>query len=91
MWDMVDPRSGDSMTEEEVTDIWTRFKSGAAVNCAACGDLMAVNVDSGTSSYRLVCVGCGYSSPWFSANLQGLKIRGRSSRPPGGRGTRQDI
>lgn len=82
-------RMNETMNEEELQKLWNAYKAGKPVVCPEDQDMMAVNVDSSTSSYRLVCVKCGFSSPWFSANLTGIRIRGRSSRPP--RSTRQDM
>lgn len=72
----------EGMTEEHVAALWSAFKEGKSVVCPRDGDKMAVSVDGSMGLYRLVCVGCGHATPPFESRLQGVRLRGMSSRPP---------
>jgi hypothetical protein len=58
--------------------VWERFRSGSVAICPVDGAPMALGVDGAVDAYRLVCVTCGTSSPWFEAKLTRLSIRGQS-------------
>lgn len=76
--------SSEAMNEEHVTALWSAFKEGKPVICSRDENQMAVAVDGAMGLYRLICVGCGHSTPWFEAKMRGVRIRGMSSRPPPG-------
>jgi hypothetical protein len=76
--------SAEAMTEEHVLALWSAFKEGKTVVCPRDGNNMAVAVDGAMGLYRLVCVGCGHSTPPFEARMNGVRLRGMSSRPPPG-------
>lgn len=62
-------------TAAEVSDVWTRFRSGAMVHCPADDGGLALAVDGAAGAYRFVCTSCGLATPWFESGPVGLNVR----------------
>ena len=75
------PFDGDShlLPREDVGKLWARFRGGEHVPCPRCtGGAFALSVDGVAKAYRLVCVACGTSTPWFASNSGQIIIRAPS-------------
>jgi len=64
-----------SPSHADVTKLWAAFRAGHVVSCPKDGKSMALAVDGGAKTYRLVCTHCGFASPWFGTNANGLVFR----------------
>jgi hypothetical protein len=80
------------LSTDEIGPLWDAFRDGAPVACPRDGGPVAVAVDATAHAYRLVCVRCGCSSPWFESQPTGIHVRsGTSSMPaPSRRGLTDD-
>ncbi len=70
-------------TQPEIEDLWAKFRSGAPAHCPFDGFGLALSVDGGSKSYRLVCSHCGVASPWFTSSLEGVVLRAVDPREMG--------
>jgi hypothetical protein len=70
-------------TQAELEELWAKFSSGAAALCPFDGFGLALSVDGGSKSYRLVCSHCGVASPWFMSSSDGIVLRAMDPREMG--------
>jgi len=81
---MADRQNGaPAMTDELVHELWQAYRAGKEVACPADQKAMAIAIDGSMGCYRIVCVTCGYATPWFEAKGDGVRVRGHSSPPTG--------
>ncbi len=76
-----DANTGSSLSDEEVPDVWKRFRAGEVVTCSRESSAVALSVDGASRGYRFVCITCGRSSSWFEDPLGG-KLRVRTTTIP---------
>jgi hypothetical protein len=70
------------ISADELLPRWEAFRAGSRVICPRDGGPMAVAVDGVAHAYRLICVSCGATSPWFESQPAGIHLRtGTSSMP----------
>lgn len=69
------PSESPQLSHAEISQLWTKFRSGAVILCPRDSAGMALAVDGAAKAYRIVCTECGLASPWFGTTPNGLVFR----------------
>ena len=78
------------ISTEELGPLWESWLEGTPIRCPRDGGPLALAVDSAAQAYRLICVSCGSSSPWFETAPSGIQVRAGTSSFPAPRPTAGD-
>lgn len=77
-----DQERGAHLTADGIASMWKNFRDGNKPHCPSCGDdRVATAVDGALGVYRLVCVECGFSTPWFEVRRDGIRVHDDDSSP----------